>query len=177
MIDVPAVKDLPPAAVEALRDAFAMLAAMVDCPDGMARFQSVETHPDHRRAGVCSTLVSTVGRDALERGFTQVLLGADAEVNLTRLLRLHLVRPPSDGRFRLFEAIRTYAAARRHREDRADDAHGAWYARLGTDEALGGLIRAGRSDRLPRVRADLDNLLAALERAVAEVYGAPPDET
>ena len=52
---------------------------MVRCPDGLGRFQEVETHPAHRRRGVCATLVSTVGRHALDRGCRAVLLGADPE--------------------------------------------------------------------------------------------------
>ncbi len=34
--------------------------------DGLARYQSVVTHPDFRRRGVCSTLLYEVGRFALE---------------------------------------------------------------------------------------------------------------
>lgn len=53
---------------------------MVRCSDGWGRFQSVETHPEFRRRGVCSTLVSTVGNDALGRGgCSAVILGADGE--------------------------------------------------------------------------------------------------
>jgi len=53
---------------------------LVSCPDGLGRFQAVETHPEHRRQGVCSALVATVGHAALTRGGCRaVLLGADAE--------------------------------------------------------------------------------------------------
>jgi len=52
---------------------------MVTCPDGLGRFQEVETHPAHRRRGVCATLVTTAGRHALSNGCRAVLLGADAE--------------------------------------------------------------------------------------------------
>jgi GNAT superfamily N-acetyltransferase len=53
---------------------------LVRCPGGLARLQSVETHPDRRREGACATLISTVGRDALHRlGCGRVLLAADAE--------------------------------------------------------------------------------------------------
>lgn len=41
-------------------------AGLVDTPYG-GRFQSVETHPAHRRQGVCSALMSTVAADALQR--------------------------------------------------------------------------------------------------------------
>lgn len=52
---------------------------MVDCPEGRARFQAVEVHPAHRRHGVCSTLITAVGRDAFARGHEMVLLAADPE--------------------------------------------------------------------------------------------------
>jgi putative acetyltransferase len=53
---------------------------MVLCPGQMGRFQAVETHPGFRRRGVCSTLISTVGRHVLHReGCREVLLGADLE--------------------------------------------------------------------------------------------------
>ena len=41
-------------------------AGLVDTPYG-GRFQSVETHPAHRRQGVCSALISAVAADALQR--------------------------------------------------------------------------------------------------------------
>ena len=53
---------------------------MVSCSDRLGRYQAVETHPDFRRRGVCSTLVSRVGQHALKRGGCRaLLLGADGE--------------------------------------------------------------------------------------------------
>lgn len=52
---------------------------LVDCKDGLARFQSVETHPEQRRRRACSQLIAHVGRDALARGARTLLLGVDAE--------------------------------------------------------------------------------------------------
>ncbi len=53
---------------------------MVLCDNGLGRFQSVETHPDHRRSGVCSSLVTHVGNHAFRAGGCHtVLLAADAE--------------------------------------------------------------------------------------------------
>lgn len=53
---------------------------MVSCSDRLGRYQAVETHPDFRRRGVCSTLISTVGQDALGRGGCRaLLLGVDGE--------------------------------------------------------------------------------------------------
>jgi putative acetyltransferase len=52
----------------------------VFCSDRLGRYQAVETHPDFRRRGVCSALISTVGQDALGRGGCRaLLLGADGE--------------------------------------------------------------------------------------------------
>ena len=53
---------------------------IVFCSDRLGRYQSVETRPDFRRRGICSTLVSTVGQDALGRGGCRaLLLAADGE--------------------------------------------------------------------------------------------------
>ncbi len=43
------------------------------------RFQAVETHPDHRRQGVCSALVAAVCRDALARGLETLVLEAELD--------------------------------------------------------------------------------------------------
>ncbi len=53
---------------------------MVFCSDRLGRYQAVETHPDFRRRGVCSTLVVTVGQHAMQSGGCRaLLLGADGE--------------------------------------------------------------------------------------------------
>lgn len=53
-------------------------AGMVYCPKHRGRYQSVETHPDVRRQGVCPALVTHMGNHALhEDGCTQLLLGAN----------------------------------------------------------------------------------------------------
>ena len=49
-------------------------AGMVRCPGRRGRFQSVESHPEFRRRGVCSMLVSTMGRHALEELDCDMLL-------------------------------------------------------------------------------------------------------
>jgi len=50
------------------------------CPSDRGRFQSVETHPDLRRQGVCTALVTAVGCDAFEeRGVRELLLGIEPE--------------------------------------------------------------------------------------------------
>lgn len=44
----------------------------------IGRFQQVETHPDHRRQGICGTLVHTIARHALETlGLTTLVMVAD----------------------------------------------------------------------------------------------------
>jgi len=53
---------------------------LIHCANGLGRFQAVETHPDHRRQGVCSSLVAATGNAALAAGGCRsVLLGVDAE--------------------------------------------------------------------------------------------------
>lgn len=45
----------------------------------IGRFQEVETHPDHRRQGVCTALIANVARRALDAGAARVVLGADPD--------------------------------------------------------------------------------------------------
>lgn len=52
---------------------------MVECPGGLGRFQSVETHPDFRRRGLCSSLITIVGEDALAYGSEELFLAVDGE--------------------------------------------------------------------------------------------------
>lgn len=48
--------------------------------DGVARFQSVETHPDHRRKGLAAAVVHAAGRHALEApDVTALVVVADPE--------------------------------------------------------------------------------------------------
>lgn len=52
---------------------------IVRCAQGLARFQSVETHPEFRRRGICSALISRVAREAHDTGARKLLLGVDPE--------------------------------------------------------------------------------------------------
>lgn len=53
-------------------------AAVFTTEDGVARFQSVETHPDHRRKGLAAAAVHAAGRYALERlGVRTLVIVAD----------------------------------------------------------------------------------------------------
>jgi GNAT superfamily N-acetyltransferase len=44
------------------------------CVDGIARFQSVETHPEHRRRGICGALVYQASRYGLEHMGARLLV-------------------------------------------------------------------------------------------------------
>jgi ribosomal protein S18 acetylase RimI-like enzyme len=53
-------------------------AAVFTTEDGVARFQSVETHPEHRRQGLAAAAVHAAGRHALERlGVRTLVIVAD----------------------------------------------------------------------------------------------------
>ena len=48
--------------------------------DGVARFQSVETHPDHRRKGLAAAVVHAAGRHGLDRlGVRTLVIVADTD--------------------------------------------------------------------------------------------------
>lgn len=53
---------------------------------GLARYQSVETHPDFRRRGICGRLVYEAGRQAMaEHGLETLVIIADAESSPSRI--------------------------------------------------------------------------------------------
>jgi GNAT superfamily N-acetyltransferase len=72
-------------------DAVGRLAAelgIVDCGDGAARYQSVLTHPDHRRRGLAGLLLGVAdafARDAY--GASRTVIVADADGEAARLYR------------------------------------------------------------------------------------------
>lgn len=54
--------------------------------DGIGRYQSVGTHPDHRRQGICGTLVYQTGRAALnEFGLQSLVMEADPDYHAARI--------------------------------------------------------------------------------------------
>ena len=54
--------------------------------DGVGRFQSVETHPDHRRRGVCGTLVHRAAEIAFaELGARVLVMVADPDYHAARI--------------------------------------------------------------------------------------------
>ncbi|WP_210503043.1 GNAT family N-acetyltransferase [Nocardioides xinjiangensis] len=56
--------------------------------EGVARFQSVETHPDHRRRGLASAVVHAAGRHALDRlGVRTLVIVADTDGEAIGLYR------------------------------------------------------------------------------------------
>jgi ribosomal protein S18 acetylase RimI-like enzyme len=72
---------------------------------GLARFQSVETHPDARRRGLASALVEHAGRIALDGGATTLVIVADPTYHAIGIYRalgfveqetqVQLTRPPA----------------------------------------------------------------------------------
>jgi predicted GNAT family acetyltransferase len=71
---------------------------------GLARFQSVETHPAARRRGLASALVHHAGKAALDRGAKRLVIVADPEYHAIGIYRslgfvesetqVQLTRPP-----------------------------------------------------------------------------------
>ncbi|GAA5107557.1 hypothetical protein GCM10023339_05720 [Alloalcanivorax gelatiniphagus] len=56
--------------------------------DGVARFQSVETHPDHRRRGLAAAVVHAAGQHALEHlGVRTLVIVADTDGDAIGLYR------------------------------------------------------------------------------------------
>jgi ribosomal protein S18 acetylase RimI-like enzyme len=54
--------------------------------DGIGRFQSVDTHPEYRRRGLCGTLVYTAAKHALEEQHAKVLvMCADPEYHAAKI--------------------------------------------------------------------------------------------
>jgi len=66
----------------------------LDVPLPIARFQAVKTHPDARKRGVCSSLLTSVCRDALgPLGVRRLVLMADPSGPAWRIYQRHGFRP------------------------------------------------------------------------------------
>ena len=68
-------------------------------------------------------------------------------------------------RIAMYESVRAYAAEKPQPED-LERAHGAWYARFGTSEAIAGLDGPGGDALRRELNADLDNFMVAVHRAI-----------
>ena len=63
-------------------------AAVFVTEDGVARYQSVETHPDHRRRGLAAAVVHAAGEQALAAyGVRTLVIAADHDGDAIRLYR------------------------------------------------------------------------------------------
>lgn len=60
---------------------------IVDCGGGLARYQSVLTHPDHRRRGLTSHLLGVAAAHATARGADRLVIIADGGSDAGRLYR------------------------------------------------------------------------------------------
>jgi ribosomal protein S18 acetylase RimI-like enzyme len=66
----------------------ASVMGIIDAGDGLARYQSVETHPDYRNRGLAGTLVHRVARYAFdERGASTLVMVADPGYSAIRVYR------------------------------------------------------------------------------------------
>ena len=80
-------------------------------------------------------------------------------------------------RFGMYVSVQEYARERLgemgvEAERGAEERHGRWYARYGTEEALAALERHGGIARLRELERELDNLMAGCRRAVTRGDGA-----
>ncbi len=94
---------------------------------------------------------------------------------LAELVDASLLRIEASGeRFRMLVVVQEYARSRSSPEVRAaaELRHGAWFAQLGTEDAIGALYRHGGVERQLALLAELDNVVAACRRAVARGDGA-----
>jgi predicted ATPase len=76
-----------------------------------------------------------------------------------------------EARIGMYLSLQEYARGRLRElgakaEDLAETRHGRWYARYGTDEAIAALERRGGIERGRRLEMEMENLVAACQRAV-----------
>ena len=80
------------------------------------------------------------------------------------------VRAVGEARFDVLVSVQEYAAEKLEAAGGRSDAetrHGAFFAAMGSDDALEALERRGSADRRRALRLELDNLVVACRRAVA----------
>ncbi|MFE9657364.1 BTAD domain-containing putative transcriptional regulator [Micromonospora sp. NPDC006431] len=122
--------------------------------------------PERRLARRLSVFAGSADLAAIERVCAPV--GADVLDVLTSLVEKSLV-DATDGRFRMLETVRAFAAERLAEAgevDRLRHAHAAYFLDLARAGDVG-LRGAAQLEWLRRLDADRDDLLAALRRAVA----------
>ena len=70
---------------------------IVDCGEGVARYQSVVTGADHRRRGLAGHLLGVAAQWAAERGAQRWVIVADAESEASRLYQSRGFAPADSG--------------------------------------------------------------------------------
>jgi GNAT superfamily N-acetyltransferase len=70
---------------------------IVDCGEGVARYQSVVTGAEHRRQGLAGHLLGVAAQWAAERGARRWVIVADAGSDAARLYRSRGFRPAESG--------------------------------------------------------------------------------
>jgi GNAT superfamily N-acetyltransferase len=78
-------------------DRLAAELGIVDCGDGVARYQSVVTAAEHRRRGLAGHLLGVAAQWAGERGAERWVIVADAESDASRLYRSRGFAPSDQG--------------------------------------------------------------------------------
>ena len=82
--------------------------------------------------------------------------------------------PVANVRFGMYVTLQEYARARLRASAAAgpaEESHGAYFAREGSDEAIAALDRRGGARLLRRLEHELDNLVAACRRAIVRGDG------
>jgi len=78
-------------------DRLAAELGIVDCGEGVARYQAVVTHADHRRRGLAGHLLGVAARWAADRGATSWVIVADDGSEAARLYRSRGFAPTARG--------------------------------------------------------------------------------
>jgi GNAT superfamily N-acetyltransferase len=60
---------------------------IADCGEGVARYRTVVTHPDHRRRGLSRHLLGVAAAHARDHGARRLVIIADADTDASRLYR------------------------------------------------------------------------------------------
>lgn len=174
----------PAAMLTRMRDRFRLLSAPGGRPDrhatlrGMLDWSWELLNEDERRA--LAQLAVFVGGFPLEAAEAVLDAGDAWPADLLQslvdksLVRAAPLRPGEERRFELLVSVTEYAAARLDalgERAAAEARHGAHYATFGADAAIDALHRHGGFRLRGLLAREIDNLLAALHRAVARGDG------